>query len=103
MVASGSSNRPWSAHESRLQADPIFAMRRRHWEGLVAGKKRLHRGQLLPGSTSEEELKEQLQQVRIWQEELCAEWRYAKMKVKSCVVRAMYPRRLMVNYLLSLL
>ena len=46
---------------------------------------------------------EQLQQVRIWQEELCAEWRYAKMKVKSCVVRAMYPRRLMVNYLLSLL
>ena len=66
MVASGSSNRPWSAHESRLQADPIFAMRRRHWEGLVAGKKRLHRGQLLPGSTSEEELKEQLQQVRIY-------------------------------------
>ena len=44
--------RPWSAHESRLQADPIFHMRKRHWEGLVAGKKKLHRGQLLPGSTS---------------------------------------------------
>ena len=44
--------RPWSAHESRLQADPIFHMRKKHWEGLIAGKKRLHRGQLLPGSTS---------------------------------------------------
>ncbi len=29
--------RPWSAHESRLQADPIFHMRQRHWEGLIAG------------------------------------------------------------------
>ena len=27
--------RPWSAHESRLQADPIFHMRKKHWEGLI--------------------------------------------------------------------
>lgn len=59
-TAKATSARPWSAHESRLQADPIFHMRQRHWEGLAAGKKRLHRGQLLPGSTSEEELKDQL-------------------------------------------
>ena len=44
--------RPWSAHESRLQADPIFHMRKKHWEGLIAGKKRLHRGKLIEGSTS---------------------------------------------------
>ena len=47
--------RPWSAHESRISADPVFHMRQRHWEGLIAGKKHLHRGQLLPGSTSSEE------------------------------------------------
>ena len=28
-------------------------------KGLIAGKKTLHRGQLLPGSTSEEELQNQ--------------------------------------------
>jgi hypothetical protein len=27
--------RPWSAHESRISADPVFHMRQRHWEGLV--------------------------------------------------------------------
>lgn len=58
--AQSAQSRPWSAHESRLQADPIFHMRQRHWEGLISGKKRLHRGQLLPGSTSEEEIKDQL-------------------------------------------
>ncbi len=47
--------RPWSAHESRFSADPVFHMRQRHWEGLIAGKKHLHRGQLLPGSTSSED------------------------------------------------
>ena len=32
-------------------------MRQRHWEGLIQGKKSLHRGQLLPGSsTSDEDL-----------------------------------------------
>ena len=59
-TARSCNSRPWSAHESRLQADPIFSMRQRHWEGLIAGKKQLHRGQLLPGSTSEDELKEAL-------------------------------------------
>jgi hypothetical protein len=57
-------SRPWSAHESRLQADPIFSMRRRHWEGLIAGKKTLHHGKLLPGSTSEEELRQELERAR---------------------------------------
>ncbi len=56
--ARATTHRPWSAHESRLQADPIFSMRKRHWERLCQGKKTLHHGQLLPGSTSEEELKE---------------------------------------------
>ena len=59
--------RPWSAHESRLQADPIFHMRKRHWEGLISGKKKLHRGQLLPGSTSEEEEK-QMKPTNCWSE-----------------------------------
>ena len=26
------SARPWSAHESRLNSDPVFHMRQRHWE-----------------------------------------------------------------------
>ena len=26
------SMRPWSAHESRLNSDPVFHMRQRHWE-----------------------------------------------------------------------
>merc|ERR1719225_909441 len=54
-IGRGNKTRPWSAHESRLQADPIFHMRKRHWEGLIQGKKKVHRGQLLPGSTSEED------------------------------------------------
>ncbi len=66
-MTKGSPNRPWSAHESRLNSDPVFHMRQRHWEGLVSGKKKLHRGQLLPGSTSEEELQNQLKK-NCWSE-----------------------------------
>ena len=58
--------RPWSASESRLQAaDPVFHMRQRHWEGLAAGTKKLHRGQLLPGSTSEEEVQARLEERKL--------------------------------------
>eukprot|EP00095_Tigriopus_kingsejongensis_P009409 maker-scaffold143_size313727-snap-gene-1.22 protein:Tk09409 transcript:maker-scaffold143_size313727-snap-gene-1.22-mRNA-1 annotation:"PREDICTED: uncharacterized protein LOC100142575" len=63
--------RPWSATESRLQADPVFHMRQRHWEGLIAGKKSLHRGQLLPGSTSEEEVQYQLELRKRRQPQAC--------------------------------
>ena len=38
--------RPWSAHESRLQADPIFHMRKKHWEGLI-GKTQVKVNQLI--------------------------------------------------------
>ena len=44
-----------SAHETRHGNESIFAMRQRHWEGLIAGKKSLHRGQLLPGSSTSDE------------------------------------------------
>ena len=47
--------RPMSAHETRHGNESIFAMRQRHWEGLIAGKKSLHRGQLLPGSSTSDE------------------------------------------------
>ena len=44
-----------SAHETRHANESIFHMRQRHWEGLIAGKKSLHRGQLLPGSSTSDE------------------------------------------------
>ena len=44
-----------SAHETRHGNETIFAMRQRHWEGLINGKKSLHRGQLLPGSSTSDE------------------------------------------------
>lgn len=47
--------RPMSAHETRHGNESIFAMRQRHWEGLIQGKKSLHRGQLLPGSSTSDE------------------------------------------------
>ena len=47
--------RPMSAHETRHGNESIFHMRQRHWEGLIAGKKSLHHGQLLPGSSTSDE------------------------------------------------
>ena len=44
-----------SAHETRQGHESMFAMRQRHWEGLIAGKKSLHRGALLPGSSTSDE------------------------------------------------
>ena len=60
--------RPWSAAEPRWNADRMFSRfavsnvyiwfiqtefcsKQRNWEGLAAGRKHLHHGQLLPGST----------------------------------------------------
>jgi len=43
--------RPWSATEPRWNADRMFSTKQRNWEGLAAGRKHLHHGQLLPGST----------------------------------------------------
>ena len=43
--------RPWSATEPRWSADRMFSTKQRNWEGLAAGRKHLHHGQLLPGST----------------------------------------------------
>ena len=44
-----------SAHETRHPGESIFNMRQRHWEGLIAGKKTLHHGKLLPGSSTSDE------------------------------------------------
>ena len=46
--------RPWSATEPRWNADRMFSSKQRNWEGLAAGRKHLHHGQLLPGSGSTE-------------------------------------------------
>ena len=43
--------RPWSATEPRWNADRMFSSKQRNWEGLAAGRKHLHHGHLLPGST----------------------------------------------------
>ena len=59
--------RPWSAAEPRWSADRMFSSKQKNWEGevtrrfialitprhkgLAAGRKHLHHGQLLPGST----------------------------------------------------
>ena len=43
--------RPWSAAEPRWNADRMFTSKQKNWEGLAAGRKHLHHGQLLPGST----------------------------------------------------
>ena len=43
--------RPWSATEPRWSADRMFSSKQRNWEGLAAGRKHLHHGHLLPGST----------------------------------------------------
>lgn len=78
--------RPWSATESRLQADPVFHMRQRHWEDLISGKKKLHRGQLLPGSTSEEEVQYQLELRKKRQPQSCwSEGTSPKKQVSFCV------------------
>eukprot|EP00094_Tigriopus_californicus_P009459 TCALIF_09122-PA protein Name:"Protein of unknown function" AED:0.06 eAED:0.04 QI:0/0.6/0.33/0.83/0.8/0.66/6/74/974 len=78
--------RPWSATESRLQADPVFNMRQRHWEDLISGKKKLHRGQLLPGSTSEEEVQYQLELRKRRQPQSCwSEGTSPKKQVSFCV------------------
>ena len=48
--------RPMSASEAtQKQDETLFNMRQRHWEGLIAGKKTLHHGKLLPGSSTSDE------------------------------------------------
>ncbi|XP_023333903.1 uncharacterized protein LOC111705549 [Eurytemora carolleeae] len=47
-------SRPWSATEPRWNADRMFHVKKKGWEGLARGKKNLHHGQLLPGSTESE-------------------------------------------------
>lgn len=47
--------RPWSATEPRWSADRMFSSKQRNWEGLAQGRRHLHHGQLLPGSTESEE------------------------------------------------
>ena len=50
-VDTGAPARPWSATEPRWSADRMFSSKQRNWEGLAAGRRHLHHGQLLPGST----------------------------------------------------
>ena len=50
-VDRGAPVRPWSATEPRWSKERMFSSKQRNWEGLAAGRKHLHHGQLLPGST----------------------------------------------------
>ena len=59
MGGGGNRTRPMSASEAAAarskEEETLFNMRQRHWEGLIAGKKTLHHGKLLPGSSTSDE------------------------------------------------
>ena len=58
-MGGGNRTRPMSASEAAAarskEEETLFNMRQRHWEGLIAGKKTLHHGKLLPGSSTSDE------------------------------------------------
>merc|ERR1712080_135365 len=46
----------------------MFDTKQRNWEGLIKGRKHLHHGQLLPGSTESEEEAKASPDTRCWSE-----------------------------------
>ena len=60
-------DRPWSAQEPRWHADRMFSTKQKNWEGLAKGRKHLHHGQLLPGSTESDE-EQRPKKITCWSE-----------------------------------
>jgi len=59
--------RPWSAQEPRWHADRMFNTKQKNWEGLSKGRKHLHHGKLLPGSTESDE-EQRPKKITCWSE-----------------------------------